>query len=47
MTDKSEKLAAIFLFDGNSILHYFHMTKAEKNFLTYIKRRGIKETSLP
>lgn len=38
MTDKSEKLAAIFLFDGNSILHYFHMTKAEKKIFNVHKK---------
>lgn len=41
MIDKSEKLATIFLFKGNFVLHYLYITNAEKrsHILTYIKDR--------
>lgn len=39
MIDKSEKLATIFLSEGNFVLHYLYITNAEKrnHILPYIK----------
>ena len=42
MTDKSEKLATIFLFEGNSVLHYMWHEERKQNLIILDQKTNFK-----